>query len=261
MHRHSAFEVIQIINGHEEVIINDETFTMHAGDILLLQPNVRHSMTTLDTTAYFNFHFSIDDARFIQQMARHNTLHFKNGTKINYALQQNLGAMRTLLDENMNYSFRTEFDMLFYFGAFLHDLTERVELTGDVSNNQASLAIKIMTTIQETLQQQVQNYLEHGLTNNQPNGLSIENICHELQISPSYAFEVFKKVYNQSPRQFLSKIMIQQAQLLLLTPELRISDVSNALGYQEPSHFTRQFKKWTGETLREFQRNTHVVEG
>ncbi|TVV30611.1 helix-turn-helix transcriptional regulator [Weissella cibaria] len=47
---------------------------------------------------------------------------------------------------------------------------------------------------------------------------------------------------------------MQEAQNWLLIPEIRIQDISYALGYSDPAHFTRQFKKWTGETPRQFQK-------
>ena len=44
------------------------------------------------------------------------------------------------------------------------------------------------------------------------------------------------------------------AQRMLAEPGRKIGDVAQALGYSDPAHFTRAFRRWTGTTPMEFRR-------
>lgn len=43
------------------------------------------------------------------------------------------------------------------------------------------------------------------------------------------------------------------AQGMLKDPRPRIGEISRALGYSDPAHFTRAFQRWTGLTPRDFR--------
>ena len=47
-------------------------------------------------------------------------------------------------------------------------------------------------------------------------------------------------------KKYLSDLKLSKAKLLLLKPKLSINDISLALGYQNMSSFSRQFKRWVG---------------
>jgi AraC-like DNA-binding protein len=43
-------------------------------------------------------------------------------------------------------------------------------------------------------------------------------------------------------------------QMLIEEPGRKISDVAHAVGYSDPAHFTRAFRRWMGIGPREFRR-------
>ncbi|WP_404900054.1 helix-turn-helix domain-containing protein [Leuconostoc mesenteroides] len=38
-------------------------------------------------------------------------------------------------------------------------------------------------------------------------------------------------------------------------PDLSVIDISEALGYRDPAHFSRQFKKWTENTPYQYRKS------
>ncbi|MNJ73716.1 Melibiose operon regulatory protein [compost metagenome] len=76
--------------------------------------------------------------------------------------------------------------------------------------------------------------------------VKIEDIAASLGITPGYCLEVFRKVYGTSPRQYLSNLMLNEAKILIQQPELSLQEIAGRLGYSQVSHFSRQFKRWTG---------------
>ncbi|MOA61099.1 HTH-type transcriptional activator Btr [compost metagenome] len=49
-----------------------------------------------------------------------------------------------------------------------------------------------------------------------------------------------------SPRQYLSGLIIRHAKLMLLDNSLSVEAIAHRLGYRDVSHFSKQFKRWTG---------------
>jgi AraC-like DNA-binding protein len=87
--------------------------------------------------------------------------------------------------------------------------------------------------------------------------IHIQPIIASLGISPNYGLEVFQKIYHMSPRKYLSGLKLQEAKILLQQPEISLNEIANRLGYKNLSHFSRQFKRWTGLNPTEFRKKTN----
>jgi len=88
------------------------------------------------------------------------------------------------------------------------------------------------------------------------NKVHIQQIIASLGISPNYGLEVFQKVYHMSPRKYLSDLKVQEAKILIQQPDISINEIASRLGYKNLSHFSRQFKRWTGLNPTEFRKNS-----
>lgn len=54
---------------------------------------------------------------------------------------------------------------------------------------------------------------------------------------------------------FLARIRIEKAKLLLHNPQLRISQIAEMVGYQDEKYFSKVFKKQEGRTPNEFRKD------
>jgi AraC-like DNA-binding protein len=76
--------------------------------------------------------------------------------------------------------------------------------------------------------------------------LSMESIARELGMSSSGFHHHFKTVMNLSPLQFQKLIRLQEARQLMLGESLDASSAGYRVGYEDPSHFSRDYKKHFG---------------
>ena len=54
--------------------------------------------------------------------------------------------------------------------------------------------------------------------------------------------------------QVVDEVRLGTAIRLLVRPEMSLSEIALTLGYSDPGHFTRAFKRWTGETPTVFRK-------
>ena len=78
--------------------------------------------------------------------------------------------------------------------------------------------------------------------------LRIDRIAKELGMSPSGFHHHFKVVTDMSPLQFQKQLRLQEARRLMLGENLDAAGAGFRVGYEDPSHFSRDYKKHFGES-------------
>ncbi len=76
--------------------------------------------------------------------------------------------------------------------------------------------------------------------------LRIEDIARELGMSVSGFHHHFKAVTAMSPLQFQKQLRLQEARRLILGDDLGATSSGYRVGYGDPSHFTREYKRLFG---------------
>ena len=76
--------------------------------------------------------------------------------------------------------------------------------------------------------------------------LKIESMARKLGMSVSSFHEHFKSVTAMSPVQFQKQIRLQEARRLMIGEGLDVGSASVRVGYEDPSYFSREYKKLFG---------------
>lgn len=84
--------------------------------------------------------------------------------------------------------------------------------------------------------------------------LSLSTIAAHISLNASYLCTEFTKSENMTLSSFITNVRIEHAQNLLLYSEMRIADISLAVGYLNATYFSTTFKKVTGQTPSEFRK-------
>jgi AraC-like DNA-binding protein len=84
--------------------------------------------------------------------------------------------------------------------------------------------------------------------------IGLQELADTVGLSRFYFCHAFRAATAYTPHQWLTKLRIDEARLLLRDPPLSISDVALAVGYQTPSAFSAAFRRLAGVTPREFRR-------
>ncbi len=71
----------------------------------------------------------------------------------------------------------------------------------------------------------------------------LQKMCH---LSQAHFFRLFKKDTGQTPFNYLKKCRLEEAQKLLLSTNLTVSEIAGHVGWNDTFHFSRIFKKNIG---------------
>lgn len=93
------------------------------------------------------------------------------------------------------------------------------------------------------------HYLEEHFDSN----ISLDSMCLVLAVSKNYFCYLFKRETGQNIWSYLTQIRLAQSQKLLLTTDYKSYEIAYMVGYDNPSYFSRLFKKCTGQTPNEYR--------
>lgn len=83
--------------------------------------------------------------------------------------------------------------------------------------------------------------------------LTLEDVAREVHLSPSYFSRIFKEEMHANFNSYLNKIRIDRAKQFLLRDDINLVDISNLVGYEDQSYFSKVFKKMTGVSPGKFR--------
>lgn len=83
--------------------------------------------------------------------------------------------------------------------------------------------------------------------------LSLEEICAEVAVSKSYFCYLFKRETGMSLWNYLTVIRLQHARKLLEDTDLKSYEIAFKVGYDNPSYFSKLFKKYENMTPNEYR--------
>jgi AraC-like DNA-binding protein len=101
------------------------------------------------------------------------------------------------------------------------------------------------------LKEMIQDQLDTNMT------LSLQQVSSELEINPAYLSREFSKHFdNLSFGDYIRKLRIDKAKTLMNSTGYSLTEIAYLTGFSDQSHFTRIFKKQTGENPSVYKRNS-----
>lgn len=84
--------------------------------------------------------------------------------------------------------------------------------------------------------------------------LSVAAVAAALGYSPDHLTRLFVRHRSIHPRRYIAELRIREAvRLLRAHPEILVAQVGSLVGYSDPAHFSRVFKRLTGESPQSFR--------
>jgi AraC-like DNA-binding protein len=88
----------------------------------------------------------------------------------------------------------------------------------------------------------------HRMHADYSDSLDVETLARESGMSVSTFHHNFKSVTSSSPLQYLKAIRLHKARLLMVNEGLGAGVAAGRVGYESPSQFSREFKRFFGSS-------------
>lgn len=96
------------------------------------------------------------------------------------------------------------------------------------------------------------DYIEENLAEE----LSVERLCHVLHVSKNTLYKAFADFYGCTVNEYVVSRRTEKAKELLRLSGDSIADISERVGYENYTYFSKLFKKRTGFTPRDYRKNS-----
>ncbi len=133
-------------------------------------------------------------------------------------------------------------------GSSVSEIGRRLDLAVNV------VAKTIEGDISEDYRQQL-NRLWRDIHSNPQKDWNIDSIMEDLRISRSHFQRLYKDMFGIGCHEDVINARMEKAKELILYTDMRIQEIAELCGYNNDSHFMRQFKKKTGMTAAEYRKN------
>ncbi|WP_110945356.1 AraC family transcriptional regulator [Paenibacillus phocaensis] len=269
-HSHPLFEVNLLLAGSQEMIVGGRRYVQQPGDFLLLRPEDVHESRALGMgpMTYYCLHFNVDEPVLRELLCRGEELLHAADSPLAASIRPSLDRLIALTSDGAGAKLadkmRAMSAVFELFAGLSEGLAEREAAAPGSRMNRiaAEIAAGLERSVEEPEDWGAAAVGEGGDSSDEVDGdrsrETVAAVTAGLGYSASSCNRIFRRVYGMSPRQYLSALKLKKAKLLLMEPELSVEAVSMRLGYKDIAHFSRQFKRWTGESPGKFRARFHI---
>ena len=84
--------------------------------------------------------------------------------------------------------------------------------------------------------------------------LSLNRLADEAAFSPFHFQRLFVRAFGESPHEFLTRVRVEEAQKLLRSSDMSVSEICFEVGFQSLGSFSTLFSRHVGCAPSEFRR-------
>ena len=95
----------------------------------------------------------------------------------------------------------------------------------------------------------------HFMRTNYKDKITLEDVAKSVFLSTSYLSKIFKEETGTSFIKYLNNIRVEKSKTMLLSNEIRLSDIASLVGFEDQSYYTKVFKRTTGVLPSKFRDN------
>ena len=90
--------------------------------------------------------------------------------------------------------------------------------------------------------------------------INVKEYAYSKGMSTSWFIRNFKKYTGETPIQFITSVRIMNAQILLETTAYSVNEISQIVGYSNPSYFSRAFRSKKGYSPQQYRNRMREME-
>jgi two-component system response regulator YesN len=122
----------------------------------------------------------------------------------------------------------------------------------------ANELLRVNEELQDTPRNQVLQKAVRYIQDHYAEPLTVQMIADHVYVTPEWLSTLFKKNYESTVLDYITRLRMEKAKTLLRDVSLKIYQISGMVGYRDTVYFSRLFKKHTGCTPKEYRNEQGV---
>lgn len=251
-HDHDFAELAYVLSGKGKYLIEGQEFDVEAGDLVICNPGVKHTHVVINSkeptiefiSGFTDFHFKNMAPNSIELPDKSYILH--TTAELKQEISKHCYSMIAERESNQvgrYFMFKTHLmQMLLLVMREIADVEKTDQKGYNFETYNKNYAV---------------NRIISYLNENYEHKISLEQIAHNMYLSPVYISKIFKEETGESPINYLIKIRLEKAKDILLNCEGgSIKNIANQVGYDDVYHFSKLFKKYYGISPLYYKKNS-----
>ena len=247
-HRHSFYQIIWFEQAGQHYV-DYQLITHEKHTVIFIRPEQVHYFCDQSANAGYLYHFN---AAFIaqhgqRQLDRLSLSVFNDILGHQLVLpMESVAVLQSLTDHirhEMGHTQHGYKEIVYHYFMVLLGHLERLHYTVNDMGNSGAKDLSVASHFKQLIQENIKE------------AHSIEHFASLLHISSRKLTQVIKSVFQTTPAVLIKESKILEAKRILSNQNIAIKEVAYKVGFDQPTYFTKFFKKETGVTPREFQRS------
>lgn len=240
---HEAIEIKYFYEGNSTLLIGNKTVRAEAGDVIVINPYELHSTVDCGDGCTGRYHCLMIGLDILEGMrstgADLRRLLFSGGLLFQ-TKQTPRDSLSRILTDIVEESKRDDGLTRLYLHALIAELLAELLRNGTErrEDSPSEDMIKGYSLIEPAIRLMRDCYREP---------FTVERLAEACNISKYHFSRVFKAITSESPMQYLISYRLAIAETLLLSTEMRVSEVAEAVGFSDVCYFSRIYKKRLGK--------------
>lgn len=237
--RHDFPEIFYMSQGRGRTVINGESLTLEAGQMVIYAPDALHGNGTGGIAEIISFETETPLPDYL-----YNRVVTLSGEQC-VMLDRIITKAMTLLEYRIGIR-----------GMVLKRDADPYCLQS--VKNLLEMFLLDMLRPPENYQTNRMNLVTDYMIKNIGRVLTLQDISSELGISISSLKRLVNQTYGRSPIAYFNGLKIEEAKRLITDTPLNMTEVAEQLGFSSVHHFSRAFKQKTGVTPTEFEKASRL---
>ncbi|KOH43783.1 helix-turn-helix domain-containing protein [Sunxiuqinia dokdonensis] len=252
-HLHNFYSIFWIQSGQAVHATDFVEYVIEKDTLLFVPPGLKHRMVLDQIAGGFSILFNEEFARYnrknytpFKEYDLFNNPEFRSIIKVEGAVKDQLNALISLMTEEVQqpdkYSADAVLNLLHLF--LLKSIrvfeTQYQPALADAEQTDSFSIIRFKELIEE-------NYTREK---------SVSAYADMLSMNPTCLNEVTKKSAGITAGEMIRNRIIEEAKQKLFATNMSGKEIAYLLGFDDPSYFSRFFKKYTGLTIKDFRDNS-----
>ncbi len=256
-HIHDYIEILYALSGAYNITLNNTEYYFTVGDMVIINSYEIHNITALTEgkNKYIVIKFvpeilytnsqSLFEMKYAMPFILNESTHQKIFLKREIEHTVVPGIIQLIYEEftekNYGYELAMRANIINLFLFILRSWHNRnMNLNLDVSLNKEMI-------------ERLQNVFEY-IENNYQNDITSLEMSKICNLSYSYFSRAFKRIMRKSFKEYMNYFRITKAEKLLISSNLNITEIAQAVGFSTSSYFIEQFKKFNSISPKQFRK-------